>query len=313
MAETRVDPATGDWRIVAPERAARPVDRAGGTTPGAAKPCPFCPGNEAMTPPEVLRVPAGGPADGPGWRIRVVPNLYAITGRHEVVIESDRHDGDLRFATPGEMVDVLSAVRERYRVMAAGGAGAVVAFRNYGAAAGNSLIHPHSQLVALDDAPPGLVNRWQRARDHHARTGRCLHDDIADSARAAGCVVVDTGGVVVFQPRAASMPHETTLLPTAAAADLATASDEALTAMAGVLPGVLAALADVLNDPAYNLVVHAGPPGDAGAGHWYRWHITLYPRTTTQAGLELATGLAVNPTAPENTAPILRTAYRPRP
>jgi UDPglucose--hexose-1-phosphate uridylyltransferase len=337
VGEIRIEPQTGEWRIVAPERAGRPIDRtrprpAGddgaaahrGATDRAAD-CPFCPGNEAQTPPEILRVPTGGPA----WRVRVVPNKYSITspptgpagtpstgpagtpftGDHEVVIESPEHDWDLRFASPEEAAEILFALRARCRVLADRGRAAVIAFRNHGAAAGTSLHHPHSQLVGLDHAPPGLVNRWQRARDHRARTGHRLQDDIAAAERADGSrVVADTGEVLVFQPAAAGYPHETTLFPLDAGADLAGAPDRALTAVAAILPRTLAALAAVLDDPAYNLMVHAGPAGDAGAAGWFGWQLSICPRVTTLGGLELATGLTVNPTAPEHTAPVLRQA-----
>jgi UDPglucose--hexose-1-phosphate uridylyltransferase len=316
VAEVRIDPGTGDWRIVAPERAARPVDRA--KTDEGVRACPFCPGHEHLTPPEVLRVPAGDPA----WRVRVVPNKFAFvaprtdgrggldraTGEHEVVIESSRHDWDIRQAGPDEMAEILFAVRDRCRAMAGHDPAAVIPFRNYGAAAGNSLVHPHSQLVALDHAPPGLVNRWRRAREHHAGTGRQLLDEVA----AGSPEVARTDEIVIFQPHAASVPHETTVAPVAGAhepaADLATASDPAVVAVAAALPPLLTAIAEVLADPAYNLVVHAGPPNDPDAIRWYRWHVTIYPRVTTPGGLEFATGLAVNPTAPENTAPLLRAA-----
>jgi UDPglucose--hexose-1-phosphate uridylyltransferase len=89
---------------------------------------------------------------------------------------------------------------------------------------------------------------------------------------------------------------------------LAAASDDALLAVARTLPGVLAALATVLDDPAYNLVAHGGPADVPDAGRWYQWHLSLYPRVTTFGGLELDTGLAVNPRAPEETAPVLREA-----
>jgi UDPglucose--hexose-1-phosphate uridylyltransferase len=71
---------------------------------------------------------------------------------------------------------------------------------------------------------------------------------------------------------------------------------------------VLAGLAEVLDDPAYNLVIHAGPANDPDAPDWYRWHIAIYPRVTTFGGLEIATGVAVNSTTPEDTAPALRRA-----
>jgi UDPglucose--hexose-1-phosphate uridylyltransferase len=283
-----------------------------------------------MTPPEVLRVPAGAPA----WQVRVFPNLYALvatdgelrgpaiepatlpfTGQHEVLVESDRHDWDLRLGCPDEVATILFAMRQRCRSLAERQPAAISVFRNYGTRAGASLAHPHTQIVALDQAPPGLVRRWQRAREHFEQTGRCLHDDIAAAERHHGTRVVDdTDGVLVWQPHAAAVPHQTVLLPlddllpNNQSADLANASDQAVTAMARALPRVLTGLAAVLDDPAYNLVVHTGPTNSRTAHDWYRWHIAVYPRVTTPGGLEIATGVAVNPTAPEETAPALRRA-----
>jgi UDPglucose--hexose-1-phosphate uridylyltransferase len=314
-AEYRVDAETGEWRIMAPGRAGRPSDIAG----GAEARCPFDPGHEDMTMPEVLRVPAG--KDVP-WRVRVVPNRYpvlaghgdwpAATGLHEVVIESPDHDGDLRTASYDAVLEVLTAMRRRCRtIVEERGPAAIVVFRNHGAAAGTSLRHPHSQIVALDQAPPGLADRWQRARQYFERTGRRLHDDQAARERAeAARVVHDGDGILVYQPRAAAVSHETVLLPEDDAAGLAGASDESLRATARTLPAVASALAVVRDDPAYNLVVHAGPATDPQAGRWYRWHIGLYPRVSRRAGLEIATGLGVNPAVPERTAPVLRAALR---
>lgn len=306
-AEYRVDPETGGWHIVSPERAARPTDL---TAPAGATPCPFCPGNEAMTPPEVLRVPADGP-----WRVRVVPNRFAIVqpadgptaaaGRHEVVVETPHHDGDLRDADPGRTAEVLYAMRDRCRALTTAGAAAVVVYRNHGIAAGTSLRHPHSQIVALDEAPPGLADRWEHCRRYHVAHGRRLHDDVAAAERRDEVrVIADGDGVLAYQPRAAGVTHQTVLLPDDTSPDLAGASDAALDAVARLLPRVVAGLAVVRDDPAYNLVVHAGP------ADWYRWHIGLYPRVGRRAGLEIATGLGVNPTVPEQTAPQLRAAMR---
>jgi UDPglucose--hexose-1-phosphate uridylyltransferase len=330
--ETRVDPETGDWRLIAPARAARPDDS---RDSGAAPACPFCPGNEHMTPPERMRVPAGAP----DWRIRVVPNKYGVvsrvdasvpppdrpdgrpthadafpaTGDHEVVIESPRHDWDLRHAGPDEAAAVLFAMRERCRALGERRP-VVVAFRNYGKAAGASLSHPHSQIVALDRTPPALSAWWRRARDHQAATGRRLIDDVVAAERVAGTRVVGDGGdLLIFQPYAAGVPHHTMLVPGDGRAVLAEASDDAVAAVARTLPRVLAALAEVLDDPAYNLVVHAGPADEPDAGRWYQWHLGLYPRVSTIGGLELGTGLAVNARAPEETAPVLRRALSTQP
>jgi UDPglucose--hexose-1-phosphate uridylyltransferase len=97
-------------------------------------------------------------------------------------------------------------------------------------------------------------------------------------------------------------------VPSDPSPDLAGASDATLTAMARILRQVLAGIATVLDDPPYNMVFHSGPTDDPAARDWYRWHVTIYPRVTTYGGLEIATGLAINPSMPENTAPALRAA-----
>lgn len=301
--ETRIDPETGGWRLIAPDRALRPDDAKPNEGPPV---CPFCPGHEHLTPPERMRVPAG--ADD--WQVRVVPNKYPAAAEHEVVIESPRHDWDLQRATEDEVRTALFAIRERTRALE-GERPAVVAFRNYGKAAGASLSHPHSQIVALDEAPPGLVDRWRRARDHHAATGRRLIDDAAAQERDAGDrVVAEEKGLLVFQPYAAAVPHQTLFVPEDGRPTLAAATDESVARLATVLPSALAALAEAAGDPAYNLFFHAGPADVPDAGRWFQWHVELYPRITTVGGLELATGVMVNPTSPELTASAMRSAWR---
>jgi UDPglucose--hexose-1-phosphate uridylyltransferase len=313
--EYRVDPETGDWHIVAPARAARPTDLSGSRSDA----CPFCPGRENLTPPEVFRTPADPSLP---WQVRIVPNRYAVvapgptdaaTGTHDVVIESPNHDGDLRFADTAQTAEVLRAMRERCRALETRRPGAIVVFRNHGVAAGTSLRHPHSQIVSLDKVPPALARRWRRARSFFEETGRCLAEHIASVERSAGVrVVEDTGDILVYQPHAASVSHQTVLFADDPSPGLAGASDAALSAMAEALPRVAAGLAAVRDDPAYNLVVHAGPVGDETAARWYRWYVGLYPRVSRRAGLELATGLGINPSVPEQTAPALRKAMSVR-
>jgi UDPglucose--hexose-1-phosphate uridylyltransferase len=236
-------------------------------------------------------------------------DAFPATGAHEVVIESPRHDWDLRTASPGQALTVLSAIQERCRALARQAPAAIVVFRNHGVAGGTSLTHPHSQIVTLDRPPPGLLRRWRIARDHHDGTQRRLHDDIRAAERDGPRVVADTDGLLVFHSRAAEVPYETVILPGDGAPDLATASDEALAAVAATLPKVLDALARLLGDPGYNLVVRAGPTNVADARYWYQWHLTVHPRTTTPAGLEIATELSVNPIPPEVSAPAMRRTY----
>ncbi len=123
--ELRRDELSGRWVLLAPGRAARP-HTFGSSAPDAPGPdaCPFCPGNEHLTPPEVYRTGDGAP-DTPGWRVRVVPNLYPIvggpdagpgaTGAHEVVVLSPAHRDSFAQLDDAQATEVLTVLRDRAR------------------------------------------------------------------------------------------------------------------------------------------------------------------------------------------------------
>lgn len=294
--ELRRDQWTNDWVIVAPARALRHREAEG--------PCPFCPGPHENAAPERWRLSTPDP---PGWRVRAVVNRYALSDRHEVVIESPHHEWDLATATTAEVADVLTAWQKRHRVLRPG-AEEVVIFRNKGAAAGTSLPHPHSQVLGL----PVLSARTARdvaiAREHHERMGRRLVEDVVEAERAHGeRIVRASAGATAFVPIAPVAEYELYVVPTTYRADFDAATPAELAAVADVLRTVLAAMRAALADPAYNLVVHTAPMDRAGAPY-LAWYVRVLPRLLTQAGLELATGIPVLTTRPEDCAARLRAA-----
>src|SRR5687767_2114688 len=146
MPELREDELSGRWVLLAPGRAARPHAFTSAAATSAAEPgCPFCPGNEHETPPEVLRTGEGS-ADTPGWRVRVVPNLYPFvggddaepgaTGAHEVVILSPAHDQPIARLSDDDAVEVMTVMRDRARHHLAAGRAYVQVAVNHGPAAG---------------------------------------------------------------------------------------------------------------------------------------------------------------------------------
>ena len=178
MSTLRQDPTTRQWAILATRREERPhvpVVMPRPELPERDPGCPFCPGNEDQTPPEILREPPG-----PDWQVRVVPNMYAALsgegsatrsgepmfrempgiGSHEVVIETPRHDGRMDEMSREEVAVVVRVWRERYRALIARpDVRAVVVFKNFGTLAGTSLTHPHSQIVATPVFLPRLLRR----------------------------------------------------------------------------------------------------------------------------------------------------------
>src|SRR5580698_2992885 len=78
MPELRQNYFTKEWVIIATERAKRPEEmvkhRPVQSVSSRLETCVFCPGNEAKTPPEIMRLPANG---NDPWQVRVVPNKFA--------------------------------------------------------------------------------------------------------------------------------------------------------------------------------------------------------------------------------------------
>ncbi len=310
----RRDPLTGAWTIVAPRREERPHDAGGGDAEAAPRPCPFCAGNEGLTPPEVdVMRPGGGPADGPGWTVRVVPNKFPVLeGGHEVVIHSPRHDVPLHRQSLGEVTDVVAMYQRRIAALSAAGAAAVTVILNQGHAAGASLAHPHSQVFATPIVPPVLVRELEQLRRHELKYGRCLLCDLIGTVVDEGSLLVFDGPIVAWTPAAARWPYELRLAPAAHEPDVLDADPRTL---AAALRRALGALAAATAAAPFNAWLHTvpratGEPDDEPRPPFH-WHLEVAPRTTTMAGFELGTGIGVNTVEPSVAATRLRNALPP--
>ncbi|WP_328690368.1 hypothetical protein OHA74_14500 [Streptomyces phaeochromogenes] len=337
MTELRQDPFTRDWVAIAPGREERPrqtprprsADGHPAQPAAAAGGCPFCPGREEATPPEIWRLPALAGTAGADWVIRVVPNRYPVLdpgdrparhhttgphtfadgiGSHEVVIESPDHAWDLADGDDTAVADILRAYRTRARVLREARPGLVLPFRNHGAAAGTSLPHPHSQIVATPIVPLRFRHLFDVARAYYDETGRCLYVDHTAAELADGRrVVAATDHVAALAPYAARAPYETWIVPRHHQASFADAPDEILDQTAALLRRTLAALRDLLGDVPYNYALISAPNGEEATAY-FAWHLQIVPRLTEPAGFELGTGFAVNPVPPEHAAARLRHA-----
>jgi UDPglucose--hexose-1-phosphate uridylyltransferase len=324
MPQLRKDPLHDRWVIIAPERADRP-NALLRTSPlrDSAQGCPFCPGNEKMTPPELLSQRASGGA----WTLRVVPNRYpalrteirlsrsgellfdamAGVGAHEVVIETSDHALEPPDFAPAQLAKVLQAWQERMLDLARDvRLRAAVAFKNRGAPAGATLSHAHSQIVALPVVPRELASEIETARRHFGEKERCLFCDILEAELGASeRVVLEGENMVAIAPYAARSPFETWLLPRAHASSFESSSGQDLLAAADALRTLLRKMDLALDKPAYNLFLHTMPLREP-QNDWFHWHLELKPVLTLQAGFEWATGCAINPTPPEEAASFLR-------
>ena len=277
---TLVEPTTGRPILMAPLRQQRPMHT------GAAKahgPCPFCPGQERQTPPEVDadRTP-GTPTDAPGWTVRAFPNKYPANAHHEVIAEGDGHaeqPADLDVATWRR---VLVVWQRRLRALEARpGVACTFPFKNVGAPAGASIAHNHSQVLGLAEPPPRLALEAAQA----SSLGRCPWCATLASAADEGRLVFAAAHHAVVVPDPPKLPHETWLLPERCDDDFLTTD---LDSLAAALHALFTAVAVGLDRPSFNLWLHRLP------GERFHWHFELQPRTGQVAGLELGGDMYIN-------------------
>jgi UDPglucose--hexose-1-phosphate uridylyltransferase len=240
-------------------------------------------------------------------------------GAHEVIIENPDADWDMADAAIEEVVAVLRAYVARLRALKEDARfRSVTIFRNIGAAAGATLAHSHSQVIALPIVPKQMREQLDAAHEYYARKGRCIFTDIIRQETAMNQRVVESGEqFVVLCPFAPRFPFELQILPMRHGHDFALIEEDELRALAEVLARSLLRIKRVLGAPAYNLMLHTAPlqsgePGRPGAWstleHDFLWHIDILPRLTKIAGFEWGTGLYINPVAPESATQFLKEA-----
>jgi UDPglucose--hexose-1-phosphate uridylyltransferase len=289
--------------LISSERADRPNEFAHAPVHrNASIECPFCPGNEHLTPPEVLTYTDRGAGT---WTLRVVPNKYPaigmqadpeIAGAHEVIIESPEHH-----ATLGQQL--MRAVRDRMlywkqdeRIRY------VQFFKNSGEAAGASLEHPHSQLIALPMVPARVREELDGSARYFEDHGRCFFcDELREGAR----LILETDQVQAVAPWAPRFGFETWILPKAHESHFENTEPAAVQALNGALRIIIGKLDEAAAHPAYNVILHTAPLHEPELEH-YHWHLEILPRITGVAGFEWATGYFINSTEPEEYARLLR-------
>lgn len=328
MPELRKDPVVGRWVIISSERSRRPSDFKSEPARPRTPNCVFCPGNEEKTPPEIL---AGRPPESrpntPGWSYRVVPNKFPAlriegdlepsgeglfdrmngVGAHEVVIESPDHDAALAQLSVDAVADVLLAFRERVVDLKKDPRfDYILFFKNHGEAAGASLEHPHSQLIATPIIPIMVTEELAGGAHYWELKERCVWCDIVrQERRARKRMITEAQGFVALAPFAPRFPFETWILPARHGSAFEEASVEEVRGLAQVLGEFLRRMDEVLGAPAYNFMLHTAPLKATALEHFH-WHLEVIPKLTKVAGFEWGSGFFINPVAPEDAAEALR-------
>lgn len=329
MPELRKDPILGRWIIISKERRKRPTDFLIDKHTSSGGFCPLCPGNESTTPPEVLAFRPGihSHGDTSGWQVRVVPNKYPALvieggldkegeglydrmngiGAHEVIIESPNHEESFSNLSAENMLYVLKAYKERITDLGRDPRFKyVMIFKNHGKAAGASLEHSHSQLIALPILPRMIVSELDGAMSYYKYKERCIFCDIIrQEIQQDVRVVCQNANFITLTPFAPRTPFEMWILPKNHSSAFCKEDDRTLYSLAEIFSDTLKRLDTCIPDVPYNFVLHTEPLRSGGLEH-YHWHFEIVPKLTSIAGFEWGSGFYINPMPPEEAATYLR-------
>lgn len=333
--EFRKDLVSGDWILVAAGRNKRPKlvkKSAGGGLEDDIKKCPFEDPQKSGNPFPLLwyphpHTPASKIEDFNSWFLQVIPNMYPLLARaekcpqveqngfkeilsgigyHEVLITRD-HSVSIDKMSLEEIQVVLKAFKERYRVLAQDPCiKYILFFHNQGEAAGASLFHPHSQLIALPIIDPDIASSLTGSGDFYKKHKKCVHcvmveDELKDKVR----IIKQNKHFVTMVPFASRVSYETRIYPLKHASRFEDLDKELFPFLAEAMKDAFNRINKALDHPDYNFFIHTAPVKDSDDSH-YHWHIEILPRGFRWAGLELGGGIEVVAVPPEEAASHLR-------
>jgi len=331
MPELRKDPIIGRWIIISTERGKRPTDFIVEKNHVRGGFCPLCPGNENTTPPEVLSYSQSSnhTPNKAGWSLRVVPNKYPALiiegdlnkegeglydkmngiGAHEVIIETPDHNEPFTYLPKDRMIQVFVAFRDRLRDLSHDPRFRyVMIFKNYGAAAGASLEHSHSQLIALPVLPRMIASELDGSLSYYKYKDRCIFCDIIrQELNKELRVVAENDHFIAIVPFAPRSPFEMWILPKKHFSSYIATEEDMFEPLTEMFSECMRRLDKCIPNVPYNFVLHGAPLRSQPLEH-YHWHFEIMPKLTMIAGFEWGSGFYINPIPPEEAARYLREA-----
>jgi len=335
MSDIRRDRLHDHYVLIAPERMRRPDTL--GVKPVAIpeSACPFCQGNEKMTPPEIYAFRTK-PDDISSWSVRVVPNLYKAVqieldddsrvegmfesrpgvGAHEILIDTPCHDCRMSQMEIGNTIEWLNAISNRVSDLRKDKRLIYLSvFKNQGESAGATQPHPHTQLLALPIMPHETLRLMERDLQYYRRHGRGKVEDLLENELLEQERIVARKGIfVAFCPFASSYPFEVIIAPRKALMTLDELNRDEIFQLATLIKELMQRLDVELGECDFNMAFNMAPlnsnfenePYFPHLSKYYRMTIRIMPRIYRLGGFELSTGLLINPVTPEEAAHLLR-------
>ena len=325
VSELRRDLVSGTWVVIATGRAKRPEtfkkERREKTKESPRK-CPFC----NLASPEEINDTLIYKKSNNDWSLRVIPNKFPAfvhsddlnkreegpynvmdgIGFHEVIITRDHYRQIAQFNIQ-ETAEVIDAYQERYlTLMNKKFINYISIFHNHGKEAGASVVHPHSQLIAMPVIDPDIARSLFGSANYYQSNRQCVHCEmIGWEMEEKKRIIFENKDFVVFCPFVPRCAFETRIYPKRHKSYFERINNEEKKNLAEVLQIALAKIYNGLNDPSYNFFIHTAPCDGHSYDH-YHWHLEILPKTSIWAGFELGTGIEISTIRPEDAAEYLR-------
>lgn len=327
ISELRQDLVSGDWILIAPERASRPESLKRTKKEKVFLPktkCPFENPSKYGNQPPLLVYQNKGNTD---WFLQVIPNKYpaveqnlhdfakkigpyqmrAGTGFHEIVILRD-HDKHISQYSNEEIQKLFLAYQDRYKSLARKKFIEYISiFHNYGKEAGASIPHPHSQILALSVVPPDIGRSFNGSRNYFHRHKKCVHCLMIEyELKAKKRMIFENKNTVVFTPYASRSNFEMRIFPKRHEFSFERVSQSELLDVAEAFREALRKIRENLDDSSFNFFLHTAPSLEKTNFSHYHWHFEILPKTTIFGGFDIGTGIDILTVTPEEAAKILR-------
>ena len=335
MSEIRLDLLHNRYVLIAPKRLHRPDTFKSNAMEKEKILCPFCEGNEHLTPDEIFAIRENEP-NNRGWKTRVVPNLYnavgveqkesskrngmfesiAGVGAHEILIDSPNHNKDIVELDSISIGFWLKSIINRLEDLKKDKRLAYLSiFKNYGQNSGATQIHPHTQLLALPIMPKNELDFLKRNYGYYKEHNRGIMQDVVQNELFVKKRVIDElGSFTAFCPFASSFPFEVIIAPKNSTSTLSNCSDSEIIDFSLIIKSVFSRLHKQLDNFDYNLYFSIAPLNSNFQNEKYlssiernfRFSLRIIPRIYKLGGFELANDMAINPLPPEECAKLLR-------
>ncbi|MBI4122764.1 MAG: galactose-1-phosphate uridylyltransferase [Parcubacteria group bacterium] len=326
--ELRLDPVSQDWVLIATGRARRPETfqkDARVSVEDSASACPFEKLDEQEKPTAIF-LNGKQVGQGSAWSTIAIPNKYPAfspiasphtsiigpyqtmegVGFHEVIITKD-HTRDIPEFSLSETKELIDVYQERYlSLMKKEFVDYISIFKNKGKAAGATIAHPHSQLIATPVIAADIQRSLRGSKQYFVTYNTCVHCSMLEwDLKEKKRIVFENDAFVVLCPFASRVAFEVRVYPKAHLSYFEQIIERQKEQFSEVLLVAMKKLSRALNNPDYNYFIHTAPV-DEGKHMYYHWHLEIFPKTSTWAGFEISTGIEISTIEPEQAAAFLR-------